>query len=181
MSEADRAARFAAYNQHCMGLIAEHGFMIQGVFPVESTPPKDQYHFYYTVGLLTRGRAELVLCGMGRYPEIASAWLNVVAGRMLAEERDPTPGEEWDIEEPDDATLARVTARFGLVTRRWADRNARRSAQYWPELAKQHRVIQVLWPSCPDPEQPPGEGNELFWPTREKPWNDQPLLAYRGD
>lgn len=166
----------AAYHRDSQEIIREHGFMIQGVFPTDNTPEHERFFFYYTIGLIRSGRCELVLCGMGSLPSQASQVLNEVAARMGAEGRDPGVGEEW-VSFDSAGELLAAPVRFGAVVPWWIEQNASRPRHYWPELASQHRLIQVVWPSVPNPEDPVDPvTNPLLWPTPAKPWADQPLL-----
>lgn len=70
-----------AYDRSCQALIAEHGWMIQGVFPTEKDPGVE---FCYTVGLTVAGLPELVISGLPY--ETAGILLNIAAERSLGDE-----------------------------------------------------------------------------------------------
>jgi hypothetical protein len=73
-----------AYDQHCIELIAEHGWMIQGVFPREYD---EEAPFAYTVGLTVAGLPELVISGLPA--DLAHQLLNAAAHASLASELRP--------------------------------------------------------------------------------------------
>lgn len=69
------------YDRLCQKVIAEHGWMVQGVFPRagdEGTP------FSYTVGLTAAGLPELVISGLPA--ELAGELLNTAAHQSLTTE-----------------------------------------------------------------------------------------------
>lgn len=70
-----------AYDQHCIELIAEHGWMIQGIFP---SAGEEGAPFAYTVGLTVAGLPELVISGLPA--DVAHQLLNAAARKSLAEE-----------------------------------------------------------------------------------------------
>jgi hypothetical protein len=67
--------RLQSYVTRCEGLIAEHGHMVQSVFPGSRTPG-----WAYTIGLSTAGTAELLVIGLP--PDTATYVLNSVAKRL---------------------------------------------------------------------------------------------------
>lgn len=76
--------RLAAYLDRARTIIAEHGWMIQGVFPTATSPGTP---FAYTIGLTASGVSELVISGLDA--NTAGSILNAAARRHLAEELRP--------------------------------------------------------------------------------------------
>ncbi len=70
-----------AYVEHCIALIGEHGWMVQGVFPAEFD---DDVPFCYTVGLTAAGLPELVVSALPA--AAATEFLNAAARRSLVTE-----------------------------------------------------------------------------------------------
>jgi hypothetical protein len=70
------------YIRNAMGIIEEHGWMIQGVFPVEETPENERYPFAYTVGLAARDLPELIVFGLPQ--DVAHTILNDLADRQCS-------------------------------------------------------------------------------------------------
>lgn len=71
---ARHATRMAMYDLSCRKTIAEHGWMIQGVFGTNDTPGPE---FSYTVGLTAKDRPELMIVGLPMH--IAAELLNLAA------------------------------------------------------------------------------------------------------
>lgn len=69
------------YLQHCRGLVAKIGWMIQGVSPVTRPGvPEHRSFWYYTVGLTPLGHPEFTLSGVT--PDVAKPLLNQLASRV---------------------------------------------------------------------------------------------------
>lgn len=73
--------RLDAYDRSCMAMIAEHGWMVQGVFPTANDPGVG---FCYTVGLTVAALPELVISGLPH--ETAATLLNLAGERSLGAE-----------------------------------------------------------------------------------------------
>jgi hypothetical protein len=80
---------FDAYLDQCRAVIAEHGWMIQGVFATETSPGPP---FAYTVGLTAAGLPELIITGLPH--DLAPAILNNAAQSHL--ETELVPGKVCD-------------------------------------------------------------------------------------
>lgn len=76
--------RLDAYDRMSLATIAEHGWMIQGVFPTEADPGVE---FAYTVGLTVAGLPELVISGLPL--ELAGTLLNDAARHSMGSEVKP--------------------------------------------------------------------------------------------
>ncbi len=76
--------RLNTYLTEVRDLIAEHGWMVQGVFPTETSPGAP---FAYTIGLTAAGLPELVIAGLPA--ETAGAILNTAARHHLTDEIKP--------------------------------------------------------------------------------------------
>lgn len=89
------------YLDHMRGLIARHGWAVQGVERDRARPP-----WAYTTGLTERGRRELVVTGLplGR----AAGLLNEVAAHVL-HAGDLTPGEQIELDEGPAIEIVKVT------------------------------------------------------------------------
>lgn len=115
-----------AYDQHCVELIAEHGWMVQGVFPTEHDR---EAPFAYTVGLTVAGLPELVISGLPA--DIAQQLLNAAAKQTLGSEL--RPGQ----------TLAGIASvDFRIVDAPAAEVNMAR--HLYPD--KTVRALQLVWP-----------------------------------
>lgn len=73
-----------AYLDQLRAGVAEHGWMIQGVFPASADDPPA---FAYTVGLHPAHRAELVISGLPA--ELSAQILNAAAKKHLDQELKP--------------------------------------------------------------------------------------------
>ncbi|MFI7608501.1 DUF4262 domain-containing protein [Micromonospora sp. NPDC049366] len=71
-------ARLRMYLESVEGVIREHGWMVQFVFPTENEPGVP---FAYTVGLTAKGRPELVIAGLP--DQVAGQLLNMAAEASL--------------------------------------------------------------------------------------------------
>ncbi|GIF75669.1 DUF4262 domain-containing protein [Asanoa siamensis] len=120
-------ARDAA-DQHNLRVIAEHGWMVQSVFPARGG---NGAPFAYTVGLTAAGLPELIVCGLPA--DIAGHLLNTAAHRSLGAEL--RPGEALD--EIASVPLRVVDAPTAPVTtahRLYPDRTVRALQLVWPDL-----------------------------------------------
>jgi hypothetical protein len=128
--------RVAGYQQRVARLIAEHGWMVQGVFPVEGDGP-EVVPFGYTIGLTQAGLPELMISGwLG--PEATQRLLNEAARRHLSREFEP-------------GSLVSGVAAEGVVLRvRWASARApvqqARNFFEGPPVNRVVRVLQLVWP-----------------------------------
>jgi len=77
MDEMELQFRRAAYDAECFKLIDAYGFMVQGVFPTEDSPPEKRFDFCYTVGLAGKELPEFVEYGLSL--EIGKVVLNQLA------------------------------------------------------------------------------------------------------
>jgi hypothetical protein len=84
MDDPEIQFRRAAYNAECLTLIAQYGWMVQGVFPSHDTPPEKRYEFCYTVGLADKGLPEFIEYGLNL--ESGKVTLNDLAKRAAGGE-----------------------------------------------------------------------------------------------
>jgi hypothetical protein len=119
-------ANLDAYDQHCIELIAEHGWMVQGVFPREYDT---EAPFAYTVGLTVAGLPEIVVAGLPA--DLAQQILNAAARRMLDVEFQP--GEMVD-------DVASVSFRVMAAP----DAAVNMAHHLYP--ARRVRALQLVWP-----------------------------------
>lgn len=126
MTDAEWEARLGAYLDRCRALIAEHGWMVQGVFPTVDEPGPG---FAYTVGLTANGRPELVVSGLGY--EQGGAILNAAARRHLADELRPGMVVEGIASVPF-TVVAAPHAEIGMVRNLYGDR-AEAVQLVWPD------------------------------------------------
>lgn len=115
-----------AYDQHCVELIAEHGWMVQGVFP---TKYDTEAPFAYTVGLTVAGLPELVISGLPA--DLAQQLLNSAAKASLGTRLHP--GQILD-------NIASVP--FRIVEAPTAAVNMARHLYPGREV----RALQLVWP-----------------------------------
>lgn len=115
-----------AYDQHCIELIAEHGWMVQGVFPREYDV---EAPFAYTVGLTVAGLPELVISGLPA--DTAYQLLDAAARESLAHEL--APGRILD---------GIATVPFRVVEAPGAQVNMAR--HLYPD--RRVRSLQLVWP-----------------------------------
>jgi hypothetical protein len=80
VSDAGRDERMRAYEARMRALIVEHGWVVQGVFPVDAA----DVWLGYTVGMTAAGLPELVISGLGG--EQLQAVLNLFAKRHVGQE-----------------------------------------------------------------------------------------------
>lgn len=129
LSPAEFNARLDAYlTDKVLPIIAEHGWMVQGVFPTADDPCVG---FCYTVGLTTAGLPELVIAGLPY--ETSGALLNDAARVHLAEEI--TPGATVD---------GVATVPFRAVDAPLSEVNMARNLYG----AENVRAIQLVWPDA---------------------------------
>lgn len=156
----DRELRMLAYLDNCRRIIAEHGWMVQGVFPTETSPG---FSFAYTAGLSVAGLPELVVVGLPLQGGIVETFLNALARRALAEE--PRVGDRWTVDENPD-----IAWEFAPVSEAWTRENVTLPGRLYPFT--EVTALQVLWPD--------DAGN---YPNQES-WtlgrDAQPLLAEHG-
>ena len=81
MDDVELEARRTVYLAECMQLIDTYGWMVQGVFPREDTPPEEQYSFNYTVGLSAKGLPEFIAYGLDL--DVGKIVLNQLAQRAI--------------------------------------------------------------------------------------------------
>lgn len=115
------------YDQLCMKMIAEHGWMVQGVFPRAGD---DGEPFSYTVGLTLAGLPELVISGLPA--ELAGGLLNTAAQQSLTEEF--TAGQV--LTETASVPLRAVeapTAEVNMARRLYPDHQVRALQLVWPD------------------------------------------------
>lgn len=148
------ADRMDAYLSNCRKVIAEHGWMVQGVFPTVDDPGPP---FAYTVGLCQAGLPEMVTVGLPADP--ATVFLNELAHRALAEE--PKVGDRWTVDANPD-----LVWEFAPVSDRWACENVTLPRRLWPNAAV--TALQVLWP-----DKGGNHPNQSGWTLGDA----QPLLA----
>jgi hypothetical protein len=148
----------AAYLDNSRATVAEHGWMIQGVFPTAADP--EQWPFAYTVGLAPAGLPELVIVGLP--PDPGGMFLNALARRALTEE--PQPGNQWTVEEN-----PALVWKFAPIHPEWIAENVTMTVRLWPHLAGEVRALQVLWPD--------DRGAHPDDPAWSLPADVQPLLA----
>lgn len=118
--------RRAAYDLQSQATIAEHGWMIQGVFPTEHYPGVE---FAYTVGLAAAGLPELVISGLPL--NLVGTLLNDAAQHTLTTELHP--GDVLD-------GIASVP--FRVIDAPAAEVNL--SRRFYG--ADKVRALQLLWP-----------------------------------
>jgi hypothetical protein len=152
------AGRMDDYLADCRMVIAEHGWMVQGVFP---TVDDHAAPFAYTVGLCQAGLPELVTVGLPAEP--ATVFLNALARRTL--EAEPKVGDRWTVDANPD-----LVWEFAPVSDRWARENVTMPRRLWPTATV--TALQVLWPDR-DGYHP----NQPGWTLGDA----QPLLAIRTE
>jgi uncharacterized protein DUF4262 len=143
-----------AFLDQCRATIAEHGWMVQGVFPTaESVARGETLTFAYTAGLTARGLPEMILVGLPL--DGAADLLNDAA--KIAVERGAV---EFDADV--DGIIAGFPVRFTAATT--APLSVARSL-----YGSRVRAVQMLWPD--DQGRFPGD------PAYDAVYgNQQPLL-----
>src|SRR5689334_16622824 len=118
--------RVDAYLAECRRVIAEHGWMVQGVFPTEDAPGAP---FAYTIGMTVAGLPEMVISGLAA--NTAGAILNTAA--LLHLDRELRAGQTVD-------GAASVT--FRVVAAPTAEVNTARNLYGAAAVS----ALQLVWP-----------------------------------
>lgn len=120
------ALRMLAHLDKIKGVIEEHGWMVQAVFPTENEPGVP---FAYTVGLTAKGLPELVIAGLPH--QVAGDLLNTAAQASL--DKPFEAGQTVD-------TLATVP--FRVVPAELAEVNVARDLYGDDKVT----ALQLVWP-----------------------------------
>jgi hypothetical protein len=139
--------QYDRYRQTIREKIAEHGWMVQGVFP---TTMQEGPAFGYTIGLTDAGLPELLLVGNLGFPNL-QALLNGAA--LMHVKNEIQPGDELtDLANMPFRVIAASTSELGMAH------------NYYRGL-KEVRALQLIWP---DPDGKfPGE-SQFFTDAKQK-------------
>lgn len=129
MGAQDQQVGDVSYDARVRGLIAEHGWAVQGVFPTTDAPGVP---FAYTVGLTAQRLPELVIYGLA--PAAAHPILNIAATRMR-DEGPLTPGEP----------VSRVIDGFDVAVREVSDPTDLAMARRFYGAVQ---ALQLVWPDA---------------------------------
>lgn len=119
--------RLDAYDRQSLSVIAEHGWMIQGVFDTDGGPG-----FAYTVGLTPAGLPELVMSGLDH--NTMATLLNGAAKRALANEL-KAGGLLVGIASVTFQVVAAPTAEVNMARHLYRGSNVRALQLVWPDKA----------------------------------------------
>ncbi len=125
--------RFGTYQRQREALIAQHGWMVQGVFPTAEIPGSS---FSYTIGLTDRDLPELIQIGLPI--EVGHTLLNDTAALLQAQPDllSTLPLEYRHPNWPAPFTLVNADA---FKASDWA-------VQAWRRSHQTARFVQVVWP-----------------------------------